>query len=59
MREKSGFPSHGRINDAMDSVYTPVHALINDTWRCNVFEKRNLSDVTSSVVVLKSTENSS
>ena len=34
-REISGLPNHSRIN-AMGSVYTPVHAFMNDTRRCNV-----------------------
>ena len=34
-REISGLPNHSRIN-AMGSVYTPVHALMNDARRCNV-----------------------
>ena len=50
-REISGLPSHGRIK-AMGSVYTPFHALMNETWRCNVFKKCNLSDVGANVVVL-------
>ena len=31
----------------MGSVYTPVHALMNDTWKCNVFKKCNFSDVSA------------
>ena len=55
-REISELTSHGRIN-AMGSVYTSVHALMNDTWRCNGFEKCNLSNVSANVLVSKRIEN--
>ena len=55
-REISGFTSHDRIN-TMGGVYTPVHALMNNTWRCTVFNRGNLSEASVNVVVSKSTEN--
>ena len=58
-REISALTSHGTINiNAIGSVHTSVHALMNDTWRCSVFKKCNLSDVSTNVEVSKSTENS-
>ena len=56
-REISEWTSHGRMN-AMGSVYSSIHSLMNDTWRCSVFKKCNLSNVRANVVVSKSTENS-
>ena len=55
-REISYLTSHGSIN-VMGSVYTSVHALMNDTWRCTGFKKCNLSDVSANVLVSKRTEN--
>ena len=55
-REISGFTSHDRLN-TMGGVYTPVHALMNNTWRCTVFNRGNLSEASVNVVVSKSTEN--
>ena len=55
-REISGLTSHDRIN-TMGGVYTPVHALMNNKWRCTVFNKGNLSKASINVVVSKSTEN--
>ena len=43
-REISEWTSHGRMN-AMGSVYSSIHSLMNDTWRCSVFKKCNLSNV--------------
>ena len=54
-REISGLTSHDRIN-TMGGVYTPVHALMNNTWRCTVFSEGNLSEASVKVVVSKSTE---
>ena len=57
-REISGLPSHGRIN-ATGNLYTLLFMLSRmipgDVF---VFKKCNLSDVSTNVVVLKSTENS-
>ena len=55
-REISGLTSHDRIN-TMGGLYTPVHALMNNKWRCTVFNKGNLSEASVNFVVSKSTEN--
>lgn len=58
LREISVLISYGIINiNVIGIVYIFVYVLMNDIWRCSVYKKCNLSDVSINVEVLKSIEN--